>query len=107
MKCDACGLESEFDAAFIKSSKSGLGRKTLCPACWVRRREKLHVGVLLEFLALGALGYIFYRLDPEAPIGRLFLGFFLFGLFLVLSIVPHLRWIWAKLISPVSSSRMI
>jgi len=90
MKCDVCGAESDFDAAFVKERKAFRpSRRTVCPACWIRRGDTRQLWVLLTLPAAGALGFISDLIAPGGVVGSLLLGLFFIGLFLILSIIPH------------------
>jgi hypothetical protein len=90
MKCDACGNESDFDAAFIKERKSWhLSPRTVCPSCWVRRNNAQGSRFLWLLLAAGICGYVLNWVAPGNFIGHFLLNLFLIGLFLVFSILPH------------------
>src|SRR5258706_255630 len=44
MKCDACGHESGFEAAFIKQPRSfGRSPRQVCASCWVHRNNRRHL----------------------------------------------------------------
>ncbi len=103
MKCAVCGTESEFDAAFIKERESfGFGHKTVCPACWIHRRDRRASRWLVVVLLTGIAGCLLLWIKPAHPhsgsllldsawtfFGNLFRNLFLLDLFLVLSILPH------------------
>lgn len=90
MKCDVCGLESSFDAGFIKQRKSFRNaERTVCPICWTRRRHIFEGWNQLSFLALGLIGCIELWQDPSSLSGRLLVGLLLWDLFLILAIIPH------------------
>jgi len=90
MKCEVCGAESDFAAAFVRERKTfRRSRRTVCPACWVRRDNTQQLWVLLTLPAAGAFGYIADLIAPGGAVGTLFLSLFFIGLFLILSIVPH------------------
>ncbi len=90
MKCDSCGTESDFDAAFVKQpGPVGRPAKNLCPACWVKQRNNRHAW-FLPSLILGALGgYLIEQLRPDSDMGPLAMNVCIAGLFVVLTIVPH------------------
>jgi Zn-dependent protease len=90
MKCDVCGTESDFEAGFINERKSFRSdRRTICQACWTRRRRKFEGWNQVAILAMGIAGYIMLWSDPESLIGRVWTALFLFNVFLILTIVPH------------------
>src|ERR1051325_4897201 len=90
MKCDVCGAESDFDAAFVKERKAFRSSiRTVCPACWIRRGDTRQLWVLLTLPAAGALGFISDLIAPGGVVGSMLLGLFFIGLFLILSIIPH------------------
>lgn len=90
MKCDICGTESDFDAAFVKEHNAfRLSRRTVCPACWVRRGNARQSWFLLALSAAGVFGYVFDLIAPEEFVGGFLLNLFFIGLFLILSILPH------------------
>lgn len=90
MKCDVCGLESSFDAGFIKERKSfRKTERTVCPVCWARRLHAFEGWNQLSFLALGIIGCIELWQDPDSLFGPLLVGLLLWDLFLILAIIPH------------------
>jgi len=90
MKCDVCGLESHFEAAFIKERKSFQStQRTLCPTCWKRRRHSIEGWYQVAVLVGGIFGYFILWLNPWSELGRLLTTFFLIDVFLILTIVPH------------------
>jgi len=90
MKCHICKTESEFEAAFIKEWRSFRTiQSTVCPACWVRRRNRFEGTYQLAILAGAAAGYGLLWLDPRSTPGTLLTALFLINLFLILSIIPH------------------
>ena len=90
MKCDFCGTESEFEAAFIKQRRSfRRSHRTLCPPCWVRRRDRRQIRFLVITVGMGVLGYTLLWLRPDSLLGALLRNLFLLDLFLIASIVPH------------------
>ncbi len=86
MKCDLCGTESNFDAAFVKNPRSP---KTLCPQCWVRRGQTRQIWFLVALLIAGVSGFSFKLLAPESPGAGVLLNFFMIGVSVIVSIVPH------------------
>src|SRR5664279_1533100 len=90
MKCDACGMESDFEAGFIKERKSfQTTQRTLCSACWMRRRQTFEGWYQLVVLIGGIIGYLLLWRNPWSAIGRLFTTLFLMDGFLILTIIPH------------------
>jgi Peptidase family M50 len=90
MKCDSCGLESDFSAAFFKEQKAF--RKSVrkyCPACWIRRRQMIagwpQVGIMLA----GIIGFILIWFNVCPDLAQALITIFLFNLSLILSIIPH------------------
>jgi Tfp pilus assembly protein PilF/Zn-dependent protease len=66
MKCDSCGLESEFEEAFLKRRQLlGLIRRHFCPTCASRR--ELHT--LLFLLSFGLLTPVVMKVaHPSLPL---------------------------------------
>lgn len=90
MKCELCGLESELDAAFIKPRKAiGSPQKVMCPSCWVRWNNSRRLKGLVVLAILGACGFVLHWVAPDDLIGQFLVNFFLFFVFLVLTILPH------------------
>ena len=90
MKCDACGTESDFDAGFIKERRSfRSSRRTLCHACWMRRRRAFEGWYQVAVMIGGIIGFILLWSNPWSVVGRFLNALFLVDLFLILSIVPH------------------
>jgi len=90
MKCDVCGIESDFEASFIRQRKSFRSTKeTLCHACWTRRRNSFEGWYQVAVLVGGMIGCGLLWQDPWSPVGRFLTTLFLIDLFLILSIVPH------------------
>ena len=90
MKCDVCGRESDFEASFTKERKSfRIAQRTLCPACWTRRRHAVEGWYQVGMLVCGIIGYVLLWQNPWSIIGRVLTTLFLVDVFLVLSIVPH------------------
>lgn len=90
MKCEICGHESEFEAGFIKQRRSfRSSRRTLCPKCWVRRRNAFQGWYQIAVIVGGIVGYVLLWQNPWSTAGRYFTTLFLIDLFLILSVVPH------------------
>ena len=90
MKCDACGLESDFEAAFFKQRKAfRKSVRNLCPACRGRRRRISNSWLLILILLAGIIGYAILWFEPWSLAGYYLTTFFLVEVFLILTIVPH------------------
>lgn len=90
MKCDICGTESDFDAAFMKERRSfSFLQKTVCTDCWVRRIRRREMRTLIVMGVFGVGGFLLERFVPGTFLGQLFLDLFLLMVFLILSILPH------------------
>ncbi len=90
MKCDDCGVDSDFEAGFIKERKSfQKAHRTLCPTCWVRRRRNFEGWYQVAILIGGVAGYIMLWFNPESVLGRFLTILFLIDVFLILTIIPH------------------
>ncbi len=90
MKCDACGIESDFEEAFFKERKSfRKSIRTLCPACRIRRRKTSAVWFLVLMFSFGVIGYAVLWFEPSSFMGIFLTSLFLIDVFLVLAIVPH------------------
>lgn len=91
MKCDVCGVESDFDAGFVKQP-AAVGRfaKTLCPGCWVKRSNFRRAWFLPSLVIAGAFGYVANRLLPGGSfLGHVLTNICFIGVFVVLTILPH------------------
>ena len=65
MKCDSCGLESEFEEAFLKGRRFGLGRAHYCPPC----ASKRDVRAVLFLLGFGILTSVVLKVaHPSLPL---------------------------------------
>ena len=90
MKCELCGLESELDAVFIKQREAvGLPRKVICPSCWVGRNNSRRSRALVALAISGICGFGLHWVAPGDPAGKFLMNFFLFWVFLMLTILPH------------------
>jgi hypothetical protein len=90
MKCDACGIESNFEAAFFKQRKAFRRLvRTLCPACRGRRRRISNSWFLILILLAGIMGYAILWFKPWSLTGHYLTTLFLIEVFLILTIVPH------------------
>src|SRR5258708_4698085 len=91
MRCDACGIESDFDAGFVKQRTGVAHReKSFCPACWVRRGNMRRGWFLPMLLFAAAFGYVADKSTPGgSDSGRLLMNIAVVGLFTVLTIIPH------------------
>src|ERR1700677_3712080 len=90
MKCDGCGTESEFEAAFAKERKSfSKSTRTLCPMCRGRRRRTFEGWYQVAVMVGGVVGYTILWRYPWSSVGRFLTILFLMDIFLILSIVPH------------------
>jgi Tfp pilus assembly protein PilF len=90
MKCALCGTESELDAAFVKERRSFPSRpRTLCPNCWVKRTNVRRFRTLAAFPVLGICGFVLSLVVPGSFVAAMLINFFLIGIFVTLSILPH------------------
>ncbi len=90
MKCDLCGAESTFEIGYKRERRSfRRSYWTLCPACWVRRRQSGGRWFLWTVPVLGIAGSALLWHDGSSELGHLFFNLFLLDLFLICSIVPH------------------
>ncbi len=90
MKCDVCGTESDFAAAFIKKRRAF--RKTyriLCPGCWSRRYKVQAVLIQIPPFVAGIVGYFLIWQNIWPDVGESLTTLFLLNLSLILSILPH------------------
>ena len=90
MKCDACGIESDFEAGFIKVHRS-LNRADLmlCPRCWSRRHRTSTAWYQIIIFIWGIIGCILVWQNDWPNLGQVLKTIFLLNLFLILAIVPH------------------
>ncbi|HEU6449489.1 MAG TPA: site-2 protease family protein [Verrucomicrobiae bacterium] len=90
MKCDRCGNESDFEAAFIKERKSfHTSKRTLCIKCWSRQKRRFEGTYQVAVLIGGGVGGLLLWLNPYSGLGEFLVFLFLVNLFLILSIIPH------------------
>jgi hypothetical protein len=90
MKCALCGTESELDAAFIKQRQpAGSEPKALCPNCWVKQNDSRRLRFLVAIPVAGICGLALHLVAPENFAGLVLSNFFLLGVSVVLSILPH------------------
>jgi Flp pilus assembly protein TadD len=90
MKCDVCGIESEFEKAFKKVHRS-LHRSDLmlCPHCLKQRRQTSEARYQVAMIVGGIVGYIVLWFNPGSVVARILTAILLFDIFLTLSIIPH------------------
>jgi len=90
MKCDLCGTQSEFDAAFTKQRRSfSLQTRNICPTCWAKQNSSRNLRFLFAIPVLGMCGYVLGRLTPGSFFGDFLLDLSIVGVFMVLTIIPH------------------
>lgn len=90
MKCDACGLESDFSAAFFKERKAF--RKSFqkyCPHCWIRRCHKTAGWPQIALFLGGITGFVLNWFSVCPDLAQALITLFLFNLSFILSIIPH------------------
>jgi tetratricopeptide (TPR) repeat protein len=91
MRCDACGIESDFDAGFVKQ-RTGVAHqeKSFCADCWVKRGNFRRGWFLPVLLFAAAFGYVTDKSTAGgSDLGRLIMNIAGVGLFTILTIIPH------------------
>jgi tetratricopeptide (TPR) repeat protein len=93
MKCDVCGVESDFEAAFTKERRSfRRSLQTLCPLCRTHQREfvqRIDNWLLLAVIAGGVIAYVVLRNDPASDWGRVLTNIFFLQLFYIAAVIGH------------------
>jgi tetratricopeptide (TPR) repeat protein len=93
MKCDVCGMESDFSAAFRKERKAfRKSAGTYCPVCWQRYSKMISILplIILSLVGIVSYGALWLSKLPELELARQALStIVLLYLFFILSIVPH------------------
>ncbi len=90
MKCDACGLESDYSAAFFKERKAfGKVVQSFCPNCWARRGRMIAAWPLIGIILIGIIGCVLYWLKVCPELAQALNSIFLCFVFFILSVVPH------------------